>query len=216
MGPIRVLLVDDSALFRGGVADILQADGRFVVAGQVSRASDAIAAAAELKPDLVLMDLRMPGMTGGEAIRRIRSDGAAVPIGVLSVYETADHVQAALAAGATGYIAKDATPADLCDAAAAIASGEAVIAVPSKAPANATPAKPTGVLARLTARELEILRALTTGASNQAIARRLGISPKTLRNHISNTYHKLQIYDRAQAVILAVREGLIDVPSRKQ
>jgi DNA-binding NarL/FixJ family response regulator len=210
--PIRVLLADDNALFRDGVARILKADGRFEVIGQVSRGSDAVTATANLKPDLVLVDLQMPGMPGLEAVRRLRKDNPGLAIGVLSVSEGEDHVRSALEAGASGYVPKDTTPADLCGAAAALAKGDRV--VPARAERSAGPAKPTGILTSLTPRELEVLKALASGASNDAIARKLGISPKTLRNHISNTYHKLRIYDRAQAVIVAVREGLIDVPGR--
>jgi DNA-binding NarL/FixJ family response regulator len=117
-----------------------------------------------------------------------------------------------MAAGANGYVAKDTTPAELCQAAFDLAHGRPVEIAPvaRPSPPRGQAGRPTGGLSRLTARELEVLRALATGASNQAIARRLGISPKTLRNHISNTYHKLGIYDRAQAVIAAVREGLVD------
>jgi DNA-binding NarL/FixJ family response regulator len=204
---IAVLLVDDNALFRDGLAHILQADGRFDVVGQASRGDEAVAAAASLRPDLILMDMHMPGMSGLDAIKRIRADNPDVPIGVLTMFETPDHVQSALTAGASGYLAKDSTPADVCAAAAALAQGSKdLVVIPPTF--RGTPAR-SSALASLTARELEVLRALATGASNEAIARRLGISPKTLRNHVSNTYHKLGIHDRAQAVIVAVREGLV-------
>src|SRR2546425_4285010 len=123
MVSLSVLLVDDNALFRDGIADILEADGRFEVVGQASRGDEAVAAAGRLHPDLILMDLRMPGMSGAEAIRRIRAQDPAVPIGVLTVFETQESAQIALDAGATGYLAKDSTPADLCEAAAVIAQG---------------------------------------------------------------------------------------------
>jgi DNA-binding NarL/FixJ family response regulator len=169
MVSLRVLLVDDNALFRDGIADILEADGRFRVVGQASRGDEAVAAASRLHPDLILMDLRMPGMSGAEAIRRIRAQDPAVPIGVLTVFETQESAQMALDAGATGYLAKDSTPADLCDAAAIIAQGK------------------------------------------RNFKQRLGISPRTLRIHITHTYRKLQIHDRAQAVIAAIRAGLVEV-----
>jgi two-component system, NarL family, response regulator DegU len=211
--PTRVLLADDNALFRDGIAQILRSDGRFDVVGQTSRGDETIAAAARLRPDLILIDLDMPGMSGVDAIKSIRAADDAVPIGVLTMFETQDYVQAALNAGASGYLAKDSTPADLCGTAAALAQGKRDLV--------AIPLPPSGAgtlgskLARLTAREVEVLRALASGSSNEAIARSLGISPKTLRNHISNTYHKLGIYDRAQAVLVAVREGLVDVDGRR-
>jgi DNA-binding NarL/FixJ family response regulator len=129
------------------------------------------------------------------------------------MFETEEYVQSARAAGANGYVAKDSTPGDLCAAAVDLAQGKHdLIAIPGPSPGDAPNRSPA--LSDLTTRELEVLRALATGASNAAIARSLGISPKTLRNHVSNTYHKLGIYDRAQAVIVAVREGLVDVPPR--
>jgi DNA-binding NarL/FixJ family response regulator len=211
---ITVLLVDDNALFRDGLAQILAADGRFKVIGQASRGDEAVGAATRLHPDLILMDLRMPGMDGAAAIRRIRAEDPAVPIGVLTAFETADFVQSAMDAGATGYFAKDATPSELCDAAAALARGERTHRSASPATRPMEAPRPSSLLASLTAREVEVLRALATRDRNDAIARRLGISLKTLRNHISNLYHKLGIYDRAQAVIVAIREGLVEVGPR--
>jgi len=208
---IGVLLVDDNVLFRDGIAQILGADGRFQVVGQASRGDEAVAAATRLQPDLILIDLRMPGMSGIEAIRRIRAGNPGVPIGVLTIFETAASVESALEAGATGYFAKDSTPSDLCVAAAALAQGRGRGSTASVT-ASGSAAAPATLLAPLTARELEVLRALATESSGAAIARTLGISPKTLRNHISRTYRKLHIHDRAQAVIVAIREGLVEVP----
>ena len=211
---IRVLLVDDNALFRDGIAQILEIDGRFEVIGHAARGDHAVTAAAKLRPDLILIDVQMPEMDGVEAIRRIRSQDAQVPVGVLTMFETEDYVRSALDAGANGYVAKDSTPADLCDAAAALAGGKRdLVAIPGSTSGTGgdQAVKSSRLLSSLTPREIEVLRALATGDSNQAIAQQLAISPKTLRNHISNTYHKLGIYDRAQAVIVAVREGLIDV-----
>jgi DNA-binding NarL/FixJ family response regulator len=212
---ITVLLVDDNGLFRDGIAQILRADGRFDVVGQASSGEDAVVVARRLRPDLILMDLQMPGMGGIDAIRAIRADNAAIPIGVLTMFETREHVEAAEKAGATGYIAKDSTPADFREAAAALAKGaHDIIAIPQVPPSDPRPGPGSGALARLTVRELTVLRALATAAGNEAIARSLQISPKTLRNHISRIYQKLGIYDRAQAVIVAVREGLVDIQRR--
>jgi len=213
---IRLLLVDDNALFREGIAEILQRDGRFQVVGQASRGDEAVAAAASLQPDLILIDLQMPGMTGIEAIRQMRRRDANVPIGVLTMFETQDHVRESLDAGANGFVAKGATPADLCEAAAALASGSRDLVAALEPDASfAGIAASSPVLALLSPRELEVLRALASDAGNEAIARRLRISSRTLRIHIRNTYHKLGIYDRAQAVIVAVREGLVDVTPRR-
>jgi DNA-binding NarL/FixJ family response regulator len=204
---IRVLLVDDNALFRNGVARILISDGRFEVVGQASTGDEGVAAAAELKPDLVLLDLRMPGAPAPATIGALLAQRPDMPIGILTVFESDEFVLPALNAGARGYLPKDSTASELCDAAVALVDGKASHLVPRKG------AKRRGApIDSLTARELEVLRALASGASYVTIARDLGISPKTLRNHISNTYHKLEIYDRAQAVIAAVRAGVVDVP----
>ena len=208
---VRIVLADDNALFRSGIAQILKADGRFEVVGEASRGDEAVAAASELHPDLILIDLRMPGISGVEAIRHIRRSDPQAPIGVLTIFDTDAYVKAAMDAGASGYIAKDCTPDSLCAAAAALARGERHVIAPSRPSEDLGTRSPGLPLAGLTPREVEVLRALATGLTNEAIARQLGISPKTLRNHISNTYHKLHIYDRAQAVIVAVREGLVDV-----
>jgi DNA-binding NarL/FixJ family response regulator len=208
-------MVDDNALFREGVAHILAADGRFDVVGQASDGIQAVAAARELRPDVILVDLQMPALDGTETIRRIRAEDGTVAIGILTVFENRDRVRAALTAGANGYLAKDVTPAELCEGTFALAHGRLLPAVDAEPPTDGEKPAVGELLTKLTARELEVLRALATGASNEAIARRMGISPKTLRNHISNTYHKLQIYDRAQAVIVAVQQGLVDVHRKR-
>ena len=211
--PIRVLLVDDNALFREGIAQILQKDGRFAVIGQASRGDEAVAATTRLHPDLILIDVQMPGMSGIEAIRQIRVNDADVGIGVLTMYETPDYVQSAMKAGASGYVAKDSTPADLCEAAIALATGRRdLVEIPREAVASPETLASSKALAALTPRELEVLRALTGSESPMTIARSLGISPRTLRIHINHTYHKLGVSDRAQAVIVALREGLVESP----
>src|SRR5437773_4982096 len=148
---IKVLLADDNALFRDGIVQILCADGRFEVVGQASHGVEAVAAASRLHPGLILIDLHMPGMGGVEAIRAIRAEDLQVPIGVLTVFETPDYVQIALGAGATGYVAKDATPADFCEAAALLAQGKReVVAVPGAGTGGA--ARSSDLLGRLTTR----------------------------------------------------------------
>jgi DNA-binding NarL/FixJ family response regulator len=207
---IRVLIVDDNLLFRDGVAQILTEDGRFEVVGRSSRGNEAVTAARSLRPDLILMDLRMPEMNGVEAIRQIRDRDPDVPIGLLTAFE-GSLVRSALAAGATRYLPKDSTPAELCEAAAAMVREPLVPPAGQKSQPHVR-TYGGGPLGRLTVREIEVLRLMAGGASNPMIARKLGISPKTLRNHVSNIYRKLQIYDRAQAVLVAAREGLIGAP----
>ena len=177
---------------------IMESDPRLAVVGQAARGDDAVRMVEEHRPDLVLMDLRMPGLNGVEAIRRIRTTHPGIAIGVLTVFDNGQLVQSALAAGANGYILKDSTPHQLTEAAVSLV----------QRPRGAGSGEDDPIR-RLTAREVEVLRALATGASNAVIAARLGISQKTLRNHISNTYHKLEIFDRAQAVLIAARHGLV-------
>ena len=213
---ISVLLVDDNALFREGIAEILQRDGRFDVVGHASRGDQAVDAAEKLQPGLILIDLQMPGMTGIEAIRQVRARNLRGPIGVLTMFETEDHIRQSLEAGANGYLVKDATPADLCEAAAALAAGARnLVSLGDTPPPRPSPTRGEGhpgAMATLTQREREVLLALTGDAGNQAIARQMGISARTLRNHIRSLYGKLGVYDRAQAVLVAAREGLIEVP----
>src|SRR5438132_2637282 len=167
--PISVLLVDDNALFREGIAEILQRDGRFDVVGHAARGDEAVVAAARLQPDLILIDLQMPGMMGTEAIRRMRARDPDVPIGVLTMFETQSHVRESLDAGASGYLAKDATPADLCDAAAALAGGTRnLVSALEPAAAQTSPAAASPVLAVLSPRGPEVLRALASDAGNAA------------------------------------------------
>lgn len=205
-----MLLVDDNALFREGLARILKKDGRFLVVGQAGDGLEGAEMVPKVKPDLVLMDLRMPVMDGTQATALIGSRFPKVRIGILTALESEHDIRRALEAGAHGYLPKDATPVDFCEGSLQLYTGHGnrLAGTTTAAPPKG---HPPGPLHELTAREIEVLAALAGGETNQAIARRLGVSPKTLRNHISNLYHKLQIYDRAQAVIMAVTAGLVDV-----
>jgi len=185
------------------------------VCGEAADGREAVVRVLSLKPDVVIMDIGMPNLNGLEATRQITKESLKCKVIILSSYSDDEYVQQLTDAGASGYLAKDATPADLCDAAAALAGGtrNLVGALEPAAPRTRS-AGSSAVLAVLSPRELEVLRALATDAGNDVIARHLGISGKTLRNHIRSTYHQLGIYDRAHAVIVAVREGLVDVTPR--
>ena len=210
--PIRILLASDNALFREGLSQILRSDGRFRVA-ESATGQAAVSDAARLKPDLIILDIGMPGRSGIDAIRRIRASDASVPIGILTGLNSDEQIRAALTAGASDYVHIDATVAELVGTAARMAIGGRPIPLAPRARSTARVDRPPELLASLTPRELEVFRALASGATIGAIAARLGISRKTLRNHISSAYHKLHIYDRAQAVIVAVREGLVELPA---
>jgi DNA-binding NarL/FixJ family response regulator len=210
----RVLLVDDQTLFRVGLAGLLANDPRIEIVGQAANGIEAVALAAELQPAVVLMDLQMPEMDGIEATRQIVAAGSGVRVLVLTTFEQDNYVMQALAAGASGYVLKDSTPAAIVASVMAVVSGERVMA---SAVANRVLEMLTGTTTSkefydgMTVRELEVLRLLAGGMPNKRIAYELAISEKTVRNHVSNMYEKLHIYDRSQAVLYAVRKGLVEV-----
>lgn len=210
----RVLIVDDQTLFRTGLARLLDEDERIEVIGQAVDGADAVKQATKLKPDVVLMDVKMPNVDGIEATRQIIEADPSIKVLVLTTLETDSQVIQALKAGASGYVLKDSTAGAIVSSIVAVMSGERVMA---SAVANRVLEMLTGVTSPkefydgLTNREIEILRLLATGMANKQIAFRLKISEKTVRNHVSNTYEKLGIYDRAQAVLYAVKKGLVEV-----
>jgi DNA-binding NarL/FixJ family response regulator len=210
----RVLIADDQTLFRTGLTSLLSEDERVEVVGQAVDGADAVKLAAKLKPDVVLMDIKMPNIDGIEATRQILEAVPGVKVLILTTFETDSQVIQALKAGASGYVLKDSTAAGIVSSIVAVMSGERVMA---GAVANRVLEMLTGTTTPkefydgLTNREIEILKLLANGMANKQIAYRLKISEKTVRNHVSNTYEKLGIYDRSQAVLYAVRKGLVEV-----
>jgi DNA-binding NarL/FixJ family response regulator len=210
----RVLIADDQTLFRAGLARLLNEDSRIDVVGQALDGADAVKQAAKLKPDVVLMDLKMPGVDGIEATRQITEADSGIKVLILTTFETDSNVIQALKAGASGYVLKDSSADAIASSVVAVMSGEKVMA---SAVANRVLEMLTGTTTPkefydgLTNREIEILKLLANGMANKQIAYRLKISEKTVRNHVSNTYEKLGIYDRSQAVLYAVRKGLVEV-----
>lgn len=212
--PVRVLVVDDQTLFRTGLTSLLAGDERVDVVGQGVDGADAVKQALKLKPDVVVMDIKMPNLDGIEATRQIIEQNPGVKVLVLTTFETDSQVIQALKAGASGYVLKDSSAAAIVSSIVAVMSGERVMA---GAVANRVLEMLTGTTTPkefydgLTSREIEILKLLANGMANKQIAYRLKISEKTVRNHVSNTYEKLGIYDRSQAVLYAVRKGLVEV-----
>jgi DNA-binding NarL/FixJ family response regulator len=210
----RVLIADDQTLFRAGLARLLDEDSRVEVVGLAMDGREAVKQAAKLKPDVVLMDMKMPNVDGIEATRLIIEADPAVKVVVLTTFETDSQVIQALKAGASGYVLKDSSAQAIVSTIVAVMSGEKVMA---SAVANRVLEMLTGTTTPkefydgLTNREIEILKLLANGMANKQIAYRLKISEKTVRNHVSNTYEKLGIYDRSQAVLYAVRKGLVEV-----
>jgi DNA-binding NarL/FixJ family response regulator len=211
---VRVLIADDQTLFRAGLARLLNEDPRVEVVGQAIDGADAAKLAAKQKPDVVLMDLKMPKTDGIEATRQILEADPGVKVLILTTFETDSQVIQALKAGASGYVLKDSSPDAIVSSIVAVMSGEKVMA---SAVANRVLEMLSGTTTPkefydgLTNREIEILKLLANGMANKQIAYRLKISEKTVRNHVSNTYEKLGIYDRSQAVLYAVRKGLVEV-----
>jgi DNA-binding NarL/FixJ family response regulator len=212
--PVRVLLVDDHALFRSGLARLLGADPRVEVVGEAADGLDAVSLSAASAPDVVLMDLRMPTLDGIEATRRTLAASPRSRVLILSAFDADCHVLGALRAGASGYVLKDSTPEGIVCSILAAHMGERVMAgtvadrVLGMLDGSAAPRE---LHDGLTAREMEILRMIAAGAPNKQIAFRLSISEKTVRNHVSNMYEKLNIFDRSQAVLYAVRKGLVEL-----
>jgi DNA-binding NarL/FixJ family response regulator len=208
----RILVADDHTLFRDGLRALLGSVPDTEVVGEAGTGDEAIARAAELQPDVVLMDIQMPGVNGIEATRRIVRDSPHVGVVVVTMFEDDDSVFAAMRAGARGYVLKGADQEEILKVIRAVAGGEAhfgptiarrllgYFATPRPAAWEAFP--------DLTAREREILDLIARGRSNHEIAAHLYLSPKTVRNHVSNIFSKLQVADRVQATILAREAGL--------
>ena len=211
---VRVLIADDQTLFRVGLARLLEEDPRVHIVGQAGDGAEAVKLAASLKPDVVLMDLKMPNLDGIEATRQIVAAQSGVKVLLLTTFEADNHVIQALKAGASGYILKDSKPDSIVSSLLAVMAGERVMA---SAVANRVLEMLTGTTTPkefydgLTGREIEILKLLAGGMANKQIAYKLKISEKTVRNHVSNMYEKLNIYDRSQAVLYAVRKGLVEI-----
>jgi DNA-binding NarL/FixJ family response regulator len=213
MDKIRILIADDHPVFRFGLRALIDADSGMEVVGEVATGSDAIQQAAALQPDVVLMDLKMSDVNGVEATRRIVQVSPHIGILVITMFED-DSVFAAMQAGALGYLVKGAAPEETLRAIRVVAGGEAVFS-PSIAEramqyfarqphSNAN----TDVLPELTDREREVLALIAKGYTNTSIAEQLSLSPKTVRNHISNVFSKLQVADRTQAILRAREAGL--------
>jgi DNA-binding NarL/FixJ family response regulator len=210
--PTRILLADDHAAFRSGLAALLGTVQGVEVVGEATTGEEAVVLALGMQPDIVVMDLNMPGVDGIEATRRIVATSPHIAVLVLSMYEADDQVFGALKAGARGYLLKGADRAELVRAIRAITSGEAIFgpAIARRLAAffAARPAVEAAVFPELTEREREILDMVARGLSNPEITRRLVLSPKTVRNHVSNIFSKLQVADRAQAIVRAREAGL--------
>ena len=213
MPALRILLADDHPLFRHGLAALLKQTPDFEVVGEATTGDEAVALANSLQPDLVLMDIRMPGVNGVEATRRILASRPTTRVLVVTMFEDDASVFTAMRARARGYILKDADKDEMLRAIRAVDSGEAIFS-----PAIATrmieffaaprPAAASDAFPDLTEREREILNLMAQGLNNVEIAQRLVLSHATVRNYVSSIFSKLQVADRAQAIVRAREAGL--------
>jgi DNA-binding NarL/FixJ family response regulator len=214
---ITLVLADDHAHFREGLRALVLAAPDIAIIGEAATGDEAISLAAALQPDVILMDINMPGVNGIEATRRILHTSPHISILVLTMFDDDDSVFAALRAGARGYLLKGALKAEILRAIRGISSGEAIFgpAIARRLMSYFTSLKPTApaqAFPELTDREREILALIAQHHTNPEIAERLSLSQKTVRNHVSNIFSKLQVVDRAQAIIRAREAGLGHTP----
>jgi len=213
---IRIVVVDDQEVVRAGFAALLETQADFAVVGTAADGAEAVRVCREQRPDVVLMDVRMPTMDGIEATRRLTAGGATPRIIMLTTFDLDEHVFDALSAGASGFLLKDQTAERLFDAVRVVAQGEALLAptitrrlIGEFARLRPAPARRRGELAVLTPRETEVLRLIAEGLSNPEIAMRLVVSEETVKTHVSRLLAKLSLRDRTQAVVLAYESGLV-------
>jgi NarL family two-component system response regulator LiaR len=208
---ITVLIGDDHPVVRQGLRTFLEVQDDLELAGEASDGAEAVELARQSLPDVVLMDLVMPGVDGIEATRQIRDLSPSTKVIVLTSFDDDERVFLAIKAGAAGYLMKDVPPAELAEAVRRVHRGEALVApsVAAKLMREVAGREPAG--ADLTERELDVLRLIAGGLSNKLIARELIVSEKTVKTHVSNILAKLHLADRTQAALYAVRERLVEL-----
>ena len=212
---IRVLVADDQALVRSGFRLILEAREDIEVVGEAENGAKAVELALRLDPDVILMDVRMPGVDGVEATRRLTEAGSRARVVILTTFDLDEYVHDAIRAGASGFLLKDVQPAQLVDAVRVVADGEALLAptvtrrLLDRFARTLPDEKPPPALETLTARELEILRLVAGGLSNAEIADQLVVTEATVKTHVSSVLRKLHLRDRVQAVVFAYEAGLV-------
>jgi len=215
--PIRILLADDHTLFRRGIRTMLEQVPDVEVVGEAASGEATIALAHELVPDVILMDIKMPAVSGIEATRRILQENPHIGIILVTMYDDPESAFAGMRAGARGYVLKEAEPDELLRAVEAAQRGEVMLCpiiaekVLEHFRSGLLPKQPGLPYDALSQRELEVLQHAAEGLSNKQIAERLVISEKTVKNHVANIFSKLHVNDRTQAVLYALRQGLVRI-----
>jgi DNA-binding NarL/FixJ family response regulator len=212
--PIRLVLADDHAVVRKGICEFLEEDGDIVVVAEAADGQQAVALVAEYQPDIAVLDIQMPRITGIEATRRIKAEHPHVRVLILTAYDDDPYIFALLQAGASGYILKTADSSDLVRAVRAVYRGESALdpAVTQKVVQQLAAGRPPGVqttVESLTGREIEVLQHVAKGFTNKAIGQALGISDRTVQGHLANIYGKLGVGSRTEAVTEALKQGWI-------
>ena len=203
-GSIRILLVDDHPVVRAGLGSLLGTQAEFVILGAAPNGEEALAMVQEHEPDVLLLDLRMPGMSGVDTLLALRSAGSRVRVIILTNYETDEDIYRAVQAGARGYLLKNAPLSQMVEAIRTVHSGKRYI--PRRIASRLAERM---VRTNLTARELEVLKLLSKGPTNKQMGRVLGISDNTVRNHVLKILEKLEVSDRTEAATTAIQRGLI-------
>lgn len=212
--PIRLLLVDDHPVVRKGTRELLDTEHDFQVVGEAASGEEAILKARELVPDVILMDVSMPGMNGIEATRQIKAERPVQNVLVLTSYDDDAYIFALLEAGAAGYLLKNASEAELLGAVRAVAAGESALhpSVARKVLERfSTTSTSSAPLDTISPRELEVLRVAATGRTNKEIARDLDISPRTVQVHLANIFSKLGVGSRTEAVLIGIKRGWVSL-----
>ena len=215
MDKVSILIVDDHTLFRSGVRKMLEVEEGMSVVGEAATGREALEQARELVPDVILMDIKMPDLDGIQAARTLSREMPHVGIIFVTMFEDDEFIFKGLQAGGRGYILKDAGPDTMLRAIRAVAHGESLlgstVAQKVMRQFSELPGKQTPLFDDLTPREMEVLKLIAEGMANKEIAQDLVISEKTVKNHINNIFSKLHVNDRSQAVLYAIRKGLVKV-----
>ncbi len=215
MDPIRILIVDDHTLVRDGLSSVLGREADMTVVGEASNGLEAIEETSRLKPDVVLMDLRMPELDGVEAMKRIAESDPTANVLVLTTFDTDEYIFQAIQAGAKGFLLKDASHDELYKAVRAVSKGESLIEPGVAARVLSrfvelaqNQASPVDILSE---REMDVLHQMASGNANKEIAVQLGLSESTIKTHVARIFQKLDVNDRTSAVTQAIRRGIISV-----